>query len=138
MDKQLTPFDWQLSKIVSHFKLGRNLERGVYFCSLKKKSEVFLIKAISDPHITPNRNIATLLDNQARSTMYEEVHFISRNWRNSNVSCGSSPIKVHLFDYPKRFINRINQVYDFSIEYRRYFTVCFAAMALVIVLALFL
>ena len=33
----------------------------------------------------------------------------------SSVASGSSPIKIHYFDYLKRFINRINEVYDFSI-----------------------
>ena len=37
--------------------------------------------------------------------------------RNSTVASGSSPIKIHYFDLPKRFINRINKVYDFSIKY---------------------
>ena len=30
---------------------------------------------------------------------------------------GSSPIKIHYFDYPKRFMYKINEVYDFSIKY---------------------
>ena len=51
-----------------------------------------------------------------RSTMHEKFHFVSRNWRKENrtVACGSSPIKIHYCDYQKRFINRINEVYDFS------------------------
>ena len=31
---------------------------------------------------------------------------------------GSSPIKINYFDYPKRFINKIIEVYDFLINYR--------------------
>ena len=48
--------------------------------------------------------------------MYEKLHFVSRNWRRENrtVACGSSPIKIHYCDYQKRFIKRINNVYDFS------------------------
>ena len=40
----------------------------------------------------------------------KQLHFISWNRRkeNSTVSCGSSPIKIHYVDYPKRFICRIN------------------------------
>ena len=34
------------------------------------------------------------------------------------VASGSSPIKIHYFDYPKCFNNRINEVYDFTIRYR--------------------
>ena len=37
--------------------------------------------------------------------------------KTSIVACGSSPIKIHYFDYPKCFNNRINEVYVFSIEY---------------------
>ena len=50
----------------------------------------------------------------------KKLHFVSRNWRreNNTVACESSPIKIHYFDYPRRFINRINEVYDFSIKYR--------------------
>ena len=70
---------------------------------------------------------------------------------------GSSPIQIHYFNYPKRFSNQRNEVYEFSIKYRyssilvknhkRYFieksktssiTVCFAAIRLAIVLAWFL
>ena len=32
--------------------------------------------------------------------------------KNSTVAFGSSPIRIHYVDYPKRFINRINDVYD--------------------------
>ena len=71
----------------------------------------------------------------------KKANFISWNWRkgNSTVACGSSSIKIHNFDYPKRFINRINEVYNFSIKYI-YITVCFAAISLVtcIMLAWFL
>ena len=52
----------------------------------------------------------------------KKIHFIGRNWRKekkSTVACVSSPIKIHYFDYPKHFINRINEVYDFSIKYRK-------------------
>ena len=35
----------------------------------------------------------------------------------SSVVCGSSTIKIKYFDYLRRFINRINEVYDFSIKY---------------------
>ena len=38
----------------------------------------------------------------------------------NNVDCGSSPIKINYFDYPKRFINRINKYYYFSLKYRYY------------------
>ena len=38
--------------------------------------------------------------------------------KNSPVASGSSPIKIHYFDYPIHFMNRINEVYDFSIKYR--------------------
>ena len=46
----------------------------------------------------------------------KKLHFISLNWRkeNSTVASGSSPILIYYFDYPKRFINRINEAYDFS------------------------
>ena len=37
--------------------------------------------------------------------------------KNSTVACGFIPVKIHYFDYPKRFINRINGDYDFSINY---------------------
>ena len=52
--------------------------------------------------------------------MYEIAPFYSsRNWRkNSTVQCGSGPIKIHYFGYLKRFMNKINKVYDFSIKYR--------------------
>ena len=48
----------------------------------------------------------------------KKLHFISQNWRrkNSTVACGSSHIKINCFDYPKRFINRINAVYFLSIN----------------------
>ena len=38
--------------------------------------------------------------------------------KNSNVACEFSHIIIHYFDYLKRFINRINEVYVFSIKYR--------------------
>ena len=46
----------------------------------------------------------------------KKLHFISRNrsQENRTVASGSSPIKVHYFDYLKRFINVINEVYDFQ------------------------
>ena len=49
----------------------------------------------------------------------KKLHFISRNWHkeNSTVASVSSPIQIHYFDYPKPFINRINEVYDFSVKY---------------------
>ena len=53
----------------------------------------------------------------------KKLHFINRNWRgrkSSTVASGPSPINIHYFDYPKRFINRINKVYEFSIKYRYY------------------
>ena len=34
----------------------------------------------------------------------------------SFVDCGSSPIKIHCFEYLKRFIDKINEIYDFSIN----------------------
>ena len=36
----------------------------------------------------------------------------------STVARGYSPTKIHYFDYSKRLINRINEVYDFSIKCR--------------------
>ena len=50
----------------------------------------------------------------------KKFHFISQSGigKNGTVACGFGPIKVYYFDYPKRFINRINEVYDFSIKYR--------------------
>ena len=36
----------------------------------------------------------------------------------SSAASWSSPIKIHYFDYSKRFINRIDEVSDFSIKYR--------------------
>ena len=52
--------------------------------------------------------------------MYEKAAFISLDWhkKNGTVACGSSPIKIHYFVYPKCFINKINEVNDFSIKYR--------------------
>ena len=43
----------------------------------------------------------------------KNLHFISGNWRKEicTVACGFSPIKVHYSDHPKRFTNRINEVY---------------------------
>ena len=38
--------------------------------------------------------------------------------KNSTESSGSSHSKIHYSDYPKRFINNINEVHDFSIKYR--------------------
>ena len=38
--------------------------------------------------------------------------------KNSTVASGSSPIKTHNFDYHLSFINRRNEVDDFSIKYR--------------------
>ena len=54
--------------------------------------------------------------------MYEKLHFISRNWRkeNSSVACGSSLIKIHYFDYPKRFINRIIKFFLFVFFFKKY------------------
>ena len=50
--------------------------------------------------------------NVRRSTMYEKAAFISRNRsRKIVLSMGFSPFKIHYSDYPKRFINRINEVY---------------------------
>ena len=45
--------------------------------------------------------------------MYEKAAFYKWNWctKKRSVAYGSS-----LFDYPKCFINRINEVYDFSIK----------------------
>ena len=45
--------------------------------------------------------------------------FISRNWRKKSktVAFGFSPITIHYSEYPKRFINRINEVYVCSIKY---------------------
>ena len=37
--------------------------------------------------------------------------------KNSKLASVSSPIKIDYFDYPKRFINRINEVYLFH-KYR--------------------
>ena len=50
--------------------------------------------------------------------MLKKLHFISQNWRKekSDEGSGSSPIKIHYFDNPKRFIDRIDEVYDFSIS----------------------
>ena len=38
----------------------------------------------------------------------------------NSVSCGTSPIQIHYFDYLKRFIKslRLNEGYAFSIKYR--------------------
>ena len=46
-----------------------------------------------------------------RNAMHEKVAIFS--W-NSTLACWFSPIKIHHFDYPKRFINRINEVYIFK------------------------
>ena len=45
------------------------------------------------------------------STMYKTSVLLSLSGvrKISTVSSGSSHIKVHYFDYPKRFINRINE-----------------------------
>ena len=53
--------------------------------------------------------------------MYEKAPFFLAGTgvgKNSIVARGSNPIKIHYFDYPKLFINRKNEVYDFSIKYR--------------------
>ena len=71
----------------------------------------------------------------------------------STVASGFSPIKIHYFDYLKRFINRIHEVYVFfnkislynsdnllkknTHTQNSYITVCFAAITLVIVLTWF-
>ena len=58
------------------------------------------------------------------STMFEKAFFAillaeTGVRKISSVACGFSPIKIHYFDDPKRFINRINEVYVFfSIKYR--------------------
>ena len=38
--------------------------------------------------------------------------------KNSSVASGLSFFKIHYFDYLKRFISKINDVYDFSMKYR--------------------
>ena len=69
--------------------------------------------------------------------------------KNSTVASGSSAFTIQYFDYPKCFINRTNEVYEFSIKYSDILlkkkltktsciTVSFAAFTLVIVLAWFL
>ena len=61
--------------------------------------------------------------------------------KHSIVAYGSSSIKIHYFDYLKRFINRMNEVYDFiekNINFINFITICFAAITLVMVLAWFL
>ena len=44
--------------------------------------------------------------------------------KNSTLAAGSIHIKIHYSDYSERFINIINEVYDFSIKYR-FIVVCF-------------
>ena len=57
-----------------------------------------------------------------RSTMYQKLHFVSRNWRmeNSSVACGFSSIKIDYSDHPRSLISRTNEVcvVVFSIKYR--------------------
>ena len=55
-----------------------------------------------------------------RSTVYQKLYFVSRNWRMeiSSVACEFSSIKFDYFDYPKSLISRTNEVYVFSIKYR--------------------
>ena len=36
--------------------------------------------------------------------------------KNSTEACGYSPTKINYFKYLERFINRINEVYDFTIK----------------------
>ena len=52
--------------------------------------------------------------------MNEKASFLARTGvrKNSYVALGFSSIKINYFEYPKRFINRINEGYDFSIKYR--------------------
>ena len=53
------------------------------------------------------------------NTMYEKSSILLTGTgvrKNSTVASGSSPIKIHYFEYPKRFLNRIN-VHNFSIKY---------------------
>ena len=46
------------------------------------------------------------------------ILFTGTGVRKNKNKKGSRHIKVHYTDYPKRFINRINEVYVFSIKYR--------------------
>ena len=48
----------------------------------------------------------------------KRLHFIIRNWHKekSTVACGFSPIKIHYFDYLKRFMKRINESCVLSIK----------------------
>ena len=77
-----------------------------------------------------------------RSTMYQKLYLKAGTGIReiSTVASGPSPIKIHYFDYPKRFIHRTNEVYDFSRKKQKtsFITVCFAAITLVIVLTWFL
>ena len=88
----------------------------------------------------------------------KKTHFVSLNWLSkiSTVACEFRTIKIDYSDYPKRFIDRINEVYVFSIKYRysdilsrthtlhlysilwNVVTICFNAIKLAIVLAWFL
>ena len=73
-----------------------------------------------------NQKTSAQFENQAScmylrcSTMYEKAPFLAGTGerKNGTVARGSSPIKTHYFDYLKLFINRINEVNDFSITYR--------------------
>ena len=49
-----------------------------------------------------------------RNTMYEKSCILLAGtdvMKNSTVACGSIPIKIHYFYYPKSFISRINEAY---------------------------
>ena len=45
-------------------------------------------------------------------------NFIRQNWCKEKSTVALVHIKTYDFDYPKRLINRINEVDDFSIKYR--------------------
>ena len=80
------------------------------------------------------------------SAMYQKRSILLARtgiWKKSSVACGFRSIKIDYSDYLESLINRINEVYVFSIKYRNILlknnninfnlAVCFAAITLVIV-----
>ena len=71
-----------------------------------------------------NRESPVQFENRIEPRLYvrcitcstEKLHFVSQIWRREicSVTCGFSPIQTHFY-YPKCLINRINEVYDYSI-----------------------
>ena len=69
-----------------------------------------------------------------RGTLYEKSYILLAGtgvMKISTVACGSSPIKIRYFDYPKHFIDRINaKVIVLLVLEKKIFKVCLPNMGM--------